>query len=116
MPQSHQTSSCMEFLIEKAKEDLAQRLSISAKQISIIEANAVTWPDASLGCPQPGMVYAQLQTSGFRVILEAVEKKYEYHTDTSQHIVFCESVRTPNGVAVSTILSEEISLTPLVTS
>jgi hypothetical protein len=42
-------------LIEKAKEDLAQRLSIPLSQINTVEAKEVFWPDASLGCPQPGL-------------------------------------------------------------
>src|SRR5262245_58078822 len=51
-------------LIEIAKVDLAQRLSIPASQIKAIETNEVFWPDASLGCPQPGMAYSQVLTPG----------------------------------------------------
>ena len=56
MTQSSQStpSPGLEPLVEKAKEDLAQRLSIEMEQISLLEAKAVVWPDASLGCPQPG--------------------------------------------------------------
>ncbi len=42
---------------------------------------AVDWSDASLGCPEPGQVYAQVITPGYRVLLEAAGKEYEVHTD-----------------------------------
>jgi hypothetical protein len=84
-------SSGLEGLIEKAKEDLAQRLSISISQIDLVEAKEVVWPDASIGCPQPGMMYAQVQTMGFLVQLEAAEQVYSYHTDMDNTIILCES-------------------------
>ena len=59
------SASGLEGLIEKAKEDLAQRLSIPISDISLVEAKAVIWSDSSIGCPQPGMMYAQVLTPGY---------------------------------------------------
>lgn len=72
------------------QEDLARRLSIAPEAIAARSIEAVTWPDAGLGCPQPGMAYAQVLTPGFRVILETAGQAYEYHTGTPQPIVLCE--------------------------
>jgi hypothetical protein len=72
-----------------AQKDLAQRLSVAEEVILVQSMEPVTWPDASLGCPQPGMVYAQLLTPGFKVILEVGEEVYEYHTGMTQPIVLC---------------------------
>ena len=83
-------STGLEILIEKAKEDLAQRLSISIDQIDFMEAKAITWPDASLGCPQPGMMYAQVQTAGYLIQLGANSGSYAYHTDANQLVVLCD--------------------------
>jgi hypothetical protein len=88
-------SSGMTLLIEKAKEDLAQRLSIERAQISLVEAREVVWPDSSLGCPQPGTVYTQVLTSGFLIHLEADGKIYEYHADFNEQVILCEAPRTP---------------------
>jgi len=85
----------MESLIEKAKEDLAQRLSIAVTEISLVKAEEVTWPDASLGCPQEGMMYAQVETDGFIVGLEANDNLFEYHTDTRGNVVLCETPQLP---------------------
>ena len=72
-------ASGLESLIEKAKEDLGQRLSIDVSQINLLEAEEVTWPDASLGCPQPGMRYKQVPEDGALIVLEAQGTTYEYH-------------------------------------
>ena len=87
--------SGMEFLIEKAKDDLAQRLSILVNQIELIQAEAVTWPNASLGCPQPGMAYADVLTPGYIILLEANDKEYEYHTSRGTEIIYCENPNPP---------------------
>ena len=88
-------ASGMEFVIVKAKEDLAQRLSIPAAQIKLVDANAVTWPDASLGCPEPGMAYAQVLTPGYLILLEASDKIFEYHASKGTYVVHCENPTPP---------------------
>jgi hypothetical protein len=82
-------------LVTQAKEDLASRLSLDLDQISLVEAKSVLWRDASLGCPQPGMVYAQVITPGYRITLEAKGQRYEYHADTSRYVFMCETKETP---------------------
>ncbi|MCI0549989.1 MAG: hypothetical protein L0287_03465 [Anaerolineae bacterium] len=89
---STSTSSGLESLIEKAKEDLAQRLSISVTQISLVQAAGVVWPDSSMGCPQPGMVYLQVPEDGALIILQADGKVYKYHYGGSRGLFLCEMV------------------------
>ncbi|HYR20975.1 MAG TPA: hypothetical protein VEQ15_15870, partial [Myxococcales bacterium] len=48
-----------------------------------------SWPDTSLGCPKPGMSYAQVVTRGFLIELEAAGKSYRYHSDL-ERVVPCE--------------------------
>ena len=76
--------------VRLAREDLAKRLVLAAEAIQLVSAEAVEWSDASLGCPQPGMMYAQVITPGYLVILEAGGKRYEYHTDAGRFAVLCE--------------------------
>lgn len=71
-----------------ARGDLAQRLGIAATAITVRTVESVDWPDASLGCPQPGMMYAQVITPGYRIVLEAGGERYEYHGSTN-NVVFC---------------------------
>jgi hypothetical protein len=75
-------------LVAQAIADLAGRLGIAADAIQVQSAEAVEWPDASLGCPEPGMMYAQVITPGYRIVLEAGGQLYEYHSSLSR-VVYC---------------------------
>lgn len=81
-------------LLEGLLADLAARLEISTEEITIIHSQVVEWNDSSLGCPQPGMVYLQVVTPGFRAVLSAQDQLYDYHTDTNAKYILCN----PDGV------------------
>ena len=49
--------------------------------MTLLSAEAVTWPDASLGCPRPNTDYIQVETPGFQITLLANGGRYTYHTD-----------------------------------
>jgi hypothetical protein len=74
-----------------AVADLAARLSVAPDAITVKVVEPIEWPDASLGCPKPGMMYAQVVTPGYRIVLEIDGRSYEYHADTQRHVVYCES-------------------------
>ena len=95
--------SGLDSLVQSAKEDLARRLSIKVEQIEVVEAKSVVWPDASVGCPQPGSAYAHVVTLGFQVVLEVEGENYAYHTDKEQRMVYCESQGTPPGESAETV-------------
>ncbi len=84
-----QITANLQKLINLAKENLAGRLSVSLSQISLAAAEEALWPDSSLGCPQKGISYLQVQTPGYRIVLEHGGKVYEYHTDQSATVVLC---------------------------
>lgn len=85
----------LQSLIDKAIADLAQRLSIPAAQISLLEATEVEWSDSSLDCPQPGMAYLQVITPGYRILLEANTQVYEYHSNRVAYVIYCENPTPP---------------------
>lgn len=85
----------LQELIEMAREDLAQRLSIPANQIHLVEFMEVEWSDSSLDCPQPGMSYLQVMTPGYRILLEANAQVHEYHSNKDAYIVYCEDRMPP---------------------
>lgn len=77
-------------LVSLAKQDLAERLSISVAEISLLEVRTVTWPDTSLGCAEPGQMYAQVMQDGFLIRLRAGEQMYFYHSGPDQKPFLCE--------------------------
>ena len=85
----------LQSLIEKAKEDLAHRLSIPTTQINVLDTRDVTWSNSSLGCPQPGMVYADVITPGYLLLLNANGQDYEYHAGKSSEFFYCENPTPP---------------------
>ena len=85
-------SAGLEGLIEEARDHLAQQLSILVTEIVLIDAREVTWPDASLGCPQPGMKYKQVPEDGALIILQAQGTSYEYHSGGKRGLFLCEKV------------------------
>jgi hypothetical protein len=82
-------------MITKATEDLAQRLSISTNQISLVEATEVTWPDSSLGCFQKGISSTQVLTPGYLIVLNYDNKKYEYHANNGTYVIYCPNPIPP---------------------
>jgi hypothetical protein len=89
------TAPNLQNLIEKAKEDLTQRLSISTIQINVVDAKEVIWSNSSLGCPQPGMLYAEVLTPGYLIRLNANDQDYEYHAGKGSAIFYCENPTPP---------------------
>ena len=96
MPQNNPTPTPgLEKLIETAKNDLAGRLSLPAAQIILIDARSVVWPNSSVGCPQPGMLYADVLTAGYLILLNANGRDYEYHAGKGPQVIYCENPTPP---------------------
>ena len=74
-----------------AKADLAARLGIGAEDPDLVGLMPGEWGDTSLGCPAEDMVYAQVVTSGYSVMLDHMETEYSYHVSSDGTIVvLCE--------------------------
>lgn len=84
-------------MVEKAREHLMKKFSLSNDQVTVFSVEAVTWPDASLGCPKPDMSYAQVETPGYLILLEAGGQAYNYHTDAQEIVVLCD-VKSPGEI------------------
>ena len=71
--------------------DAAKRFKVAESAVVLTRAEQVTWPDGSLGCPQPGRMYPQMLVEGFRVAAKTAEGELTYHTDTRGNVVNCVS-------------------------
>jgi hypothetical protein len=80
-----------EKLVAKAKEMLIQLpdFGFTADEISPVLIEAKQWRDSSLGCPREGMMYAQVITPGYMIVLQAGDRLYEFHTDRRETAVLC---------------------------
>ena len=79
--------------VTRAREELAKALEVKADALALEKAEAVDWPDASLGCPEPGHMYAQVITPGYRVLLKRGDARHEVHVGAGRAVV-CPRERT----------------------
>ncbi len=89
-PSAETQQETVERLAELARTELADQLAVEAEEIELTKTEAIQWPDSSLGCPEPGMMYAQVITPGYRLTLEVDGQEYVFHTDSGQRVVRCE--------------------------
>ena len=78
-------------LINLAKADLAGRLSIKlpSTAIKVVAIEEVIWRDSSLGCPEPGMIYAQGMVDGYVIQLQVGDQVYNYHGAKGEDPFLC---------------------------
>lgn len=84
-------SSTANEIVRQAVAELAARLGVSPEQIELLSLQEVEWRDSSLGLPQPGMMYAQVMTPGYRIELRAADRRYRYHAD-ARRVLFAGEV------------------------
>ncbi|GAA2987155.1 hypothetical protein GCM10010460_24300 [Microbacterium terrae] len=68
--------------------DLASRGVTGEPQL--VSAENVTWPNAALGCPKPGMSYTQALIDGMRVVVTVDGVVYDYRFGTEATPLLCE--------------------------
>ena len=88
---------------------LSKTLQVSEKVIVTVVVEPVEWGDTSLGCPEPGMMYAQVITPGHRVVLAADGTQYNYHTALDGNFVLCEQPGTGSSAMLIDLLKMDLA-------
>jgi hypothetical protein len=78
--------------IALAKKALADRGGPEAA-VEVDTAEPVDWPDAGLGCPEKGMMYAQMIVSGYRVRLKVGGVIHDVHVGNGRAVVCSDGAR-----------------------
>jgi len=86
--------------VDWALQDAAQRTRLDTSQLRVALAEAVTWPDGALGCPEPGRQYAQVLVSGYRIRITAGSETLEYHGSVRGRTIYCPASRIQPPAAV----------------
>lgn len=89
VPSSAGEDGLQKKITQLVTKDLATRLSVDVEGIRLASAKAIVWPNAALGCPSPGKVYAQGRVPGYQIRLEAGGTEYVYNTDQSGQFILC---------------------------
>jgi hypothetical protein len=72
------TGEVPDAVMAAVQADLSTRTGKDATTATVVTAEAVEWPDGSLGCPQKGVMYIQQITPGYQVVLELDGTTYDY--------------------------------------
>lgn len=88
-------------MLAALRADAARQGGIAEAEVRLASVQPVTWPDASIGCPQPGMLYAQMLVPGWRVTLQAGERRYDYHAARSGRWLHCPPGRAQPPLATA---------------
>lgn len=78
--------------VGRAKVQLSLQLAVPESRMTLDSATAATWPDASLGCPEKGHMYAQVVTRGWVVRLRVADALHEVHV-AGKRTVVCRAPR-----------------------
>jgi hypothetical protein len=99
-PAARQTASPQQAIVEQARADLAEKLEIRENEIAVESVKETTFPDASLGAPQPGRSYAQVLTPGYTIKLIAGDTVYEYHASDDRVLLASGGGNTGDEILV----------------
>lgn len=104
-------SEAVDQAVAAARDRLAEELGVAPDDLAVTVIEPVEWPDASLGCPKSGEVYAQVITPGYRIVLEVDDRDYELHTDQSaRRIRICELRRRSEAEVAVAFLADELGV------
>lgn len=78
-----------------ATADAAERAGVDVADVTFVTFEMVTWPDGSLGCPDPDMLYTQALVEGYRIVLEADGERLTYHGALGEDPFHCADPDEP---------------------
>lgn len=85
-------------LLQRALDELAEQLSIDSRAIHVLRLERAQWTSIDLGCGEAAVTpVAAMAINGFRFLLEAGGRTYEYHTDDRSSVRLCETVGSVAG-------------------
>jgi hypothetical protein len=98
------TTTALQPKVDWALQDAAKRTQRDASQLRVALAEAVTWPDGALGCPESGRQYSQVLVPGYRIRIEAGTETLEYHGSSRGQPFLCPAARIqpPSGLGPAT--------------
>jgi hypothetical protein len=66
------------LIIEPIVADIARLAAVPVDHVTVQSAEFITFPNAGLGCPVPGMAYSQVQVDGYKIVGIALGTTYDY--------------------------------------
>lgn len=86
---------------------VADQTGLPTRRIRVVSVEAFLWRDTSLGCPVPGQASTPNETLGYRIVIQAGDTEYLFHTDVDR-VIPCD----PENEVLPDVLPE---VTPEIT-
>ena len=93
----------LQAMVQLALADAGRRSRLDPSELKVVLAEAVTWPDGSLGCPRPDMMYTQALVPGYRIRIVAGGQTLEYHASQRGQPFYCPASRISGPIPDSRI-------------
>lgn len=90
-------ASDLDTEVEAAIDDLASRTGTDPSDVEVVAAQHVTWPDGSIGCPEPGQMYTMALVEGYRIVLDHDGEQVHYHGEEGGEPFHCADPSEPSG-------------------
>lgn len=85
-----------EPVMGEVRAHLARRTGAQPDTFEVLRAESRVWPDGSMGCPQPDVVYTQAEMPGYWIVLAHAGREYDYRVSESGWFVLCEGTLLEN--------------------
>lgn len=72
------------------------RTQLGTDDLDVLVGETVTWPDGSLGCPEPGMMYTQALVDGYQIVVSDGTTELDYRVGAGGGFRLCTAPR-PRG-------------------
>jgi hypothetical protein len=76
-------------MVAAALDAAAVKTGLPRSGLEIVSAEAVVWPDGSLGCAEPGMNYTMAPVQGYRIVIRAGGELLYYHASHWGQLMLC---------------------------
>jgi hypothetical protein len=104
-------SAMPDLYVARAVEDLAAREGAPEMDIRVVDVTRTEFSDASLGVPEPDMMYAQVLTPGYVIELALGDAAYTYHAAGERVVLVpAEGSGEQGSAAKQVVLIPEIGL------
>jgi hypothetical protein len=90
-------------LVGIAQRFVADDLDLPTSRVRLVSVFSVAWTDSALNCPLPNSEAVEQETDGYRIVLQAGDQEFLFHTDFDR-VVPCDpdNEQLPAGVILPT--------------
>ncbi len=95
LPASVNPSAIPATLLDAVLADAAGRTGVDRGALTLVRAQAATWPSSALGCAQPGHDYTDALVQGYWIVVDADGRQLDYRATERGAFKLCENPPGP---------------------